>query len=643
MGRSKRIIFAVLLIIFSSLFAAFAQEDNMVKVTVEKGDCLTRICNKYLENPSLWRKISEINKMKNPDLILPGQTILFPASMMKGTPVAGRVTFVKGDAYYRMSDKSEWKKVSLDDRIAEGAMVRTGSEGTLEIKFEDGNVFLLQPDTSIGLKAARKSGEAHSRYRLSVNMGRLITNVQKSTGKESSVQIESPTAILGVRGTVVRSYVAPDGTTHFEVLEGEVFVEGRKERIDVKKGEGTVIRPGQAPLAPKKLLEPAVLLTELENLYTGFPVKFRFSRVDGAVSCRIILARDKEMKDTVVDKIIIPGGEIEISGLEDGPYYMQNTSIDQLGLEGMPSMPVRVNIRVNPLPPFVEAPADGAGYKSGSLVCRWLNVKDAVSYRVQVSEDNLFTRPARDERIPGRNYYDTGNLDYRKYYFRVSSIASDGYQGEWSDVLSFSLVPPPPAPPVEPPLMEKKQVRIRWKNLGDGVKYRFQMSDDEGFGRVDVERILDLPELLVEKPGRPATYYVRTKGIDSEGREGAFSIPQTFVITPPPSAPVLGEAVVGEDEVDVKWQDLGPGVTYRFQLTGSDNFQSPDIDTALGAPGTVFKKPEKAGTYSFRVRAVDEDGRESPFSDPGTFKVKSNKLLILGIAGAAGLLILLGL
>ncbi len=41
----------------------------------------------------------------------------------------------------------------------------------------------------------------------------------------------------------------------------------------------------------------------------------------------------------------------------------------------------------------------------------------------------------------------TDDLDLKNYYFRVSSVASDGYQGEWSDTLTFITQLPPPVPP----------------------------------------------------------------------------------------------------------------------------------------------------------------------------------------------------
>ncbi|HNS32117.1 MAG TPA: FecR domain-containing protein [bacterium] len=620
----KNVILAMLFFfnIFAFASAAQSKEDPLVDITVEKGDCLIRICQKYIENPNQWKKIADINKMKNPDLILPGQTILFPASMMKGTPVAGIVTFIKGSADFKMPGSEEWKPLGLKDKVVEGALVRTGEESSMEIRFEDGNTFLLHPNTTIGLKTARKSGDSYSKYKMSISMGKLISNVQKSTGKESTVQIEAPTAILGVRGTVFRSYVAPDGTTKFEVLEGEVVVEGQKKTVEVKKGEGTIVREGEPPIKPKKLLRPPALTEEAEYLYKKFPVKFFFDRVEGAVSYRIVLAKDREAKDIVREQVKGIQEIFEISDVEDGTYFMQASSIDEIGLEGPPSETIKVNIRVNPVPPFVEIPVDRAGYKAQFVRCKWLNVRDSEKYRVQISEDIGFKRIVRDEKELRSTEYNTGNLEYRGYYFRVSSVAADGYQGEWSDVLSFSLIPPPAAPPVEAPEIDKKEIRIRWQNLGKDIRYHFQMSGEEEFQEVAVDRKLEVPETVLEKPVDPGTYYVRTSGIDSAGREGSFSKPQTFIVIPPPAAPLVEMPEVGKNEVYIRWQNLGKDIRYHFQMSGEEGFQEVAVDRRLEVPEAVFEKPRNPGTYYIRVRGINSDDREGPFSNLRKFEIR---------------------
>lgn len=520
------IFFAV--IVATSVFGA-AQNEPMVQVTVKSRDYLIRICEKYLENPMQWGKIAQINHLKNPDLIYPGQTILIPASFLKGTPARGTVSFAKGDVSFRTLDKEEWRPLALNDQVEEGYMIKTGNESSVEIKFEDGNSFLLKSNTTVGLTTARKGGDNYSKYKLSLRLGKVISNIQKSTGRESAVQIEAPTAVAGVRGTIFRSSVGSDNTSQFEVLEGAVFVEGKNKTVEVKQGEGTVVREGESPTDPSKLLPPPALV-QLSPVYKKFPIRLTFEKVQDAVSYRVVLAKDRDVKDVVKERIIGPQDTFEITEIADGTYFLQSSSIDNLGLEGLPSDAIEIRIRVNPAAPFIKLPADKAEYKLQSLKCEWLKVSDAAKYYVQIAEDNEFQQLVRDRNDLGNPEYATGNLEFKTYYFRVGSIAADNYQGEWSDTLTFTLLPPPPAPPVEKPEMDKKEIRIRWQDLGKEITYHFQMSKSEEFKEVLIDQVLERPEITFAKPKQAGIYYVRTCGIDSGGREGNFSKPQSFEI-----------------------------------------------------------------------------------------------------------------
>ena len=75
-----------------------------------------------------------------------------------------------------------------------------------------------------------------------------------------------------------------------------------------------------------------------------------------------------------------------------------------------------------------------------------------------------------------------------------------------------------------------KELRVRWRNLGDGITYHFQMAKDQAFEEVLIDKKLSKPETIFEKPGDVGTYYVRTSAIDTQGYEGSFSEPQTFEV-----------------------------------------------------------------------------------------------------------------
>ncbi len=170
-------------------------------------------------------------------------------------------------------------------------------------------------------------------------------------------------------------------------------------------------------------------------------------------------------------------------------------------------------------------------------------MSDAFRYHLQIAEDREFNRIVDEQKAIEGTGYKTQSLAYKTYYFRLSSIAGDGYEGVWSDPLSFTLVPPPPAPLLDQPQMEEKEIPMRWRSLGEGMSYHFQMAGDPDFRNILLDRTVDKAEIILEKPDKAGTYYVRISTIDATGYEGNFSPPQSFEIARKSRYGILG--VVG--------------------------------------------------------------------------------------------------
>jgi len=284
---------------------------------------------------------------------------------------------------------------------------------------------------------------------------------------------------------------------------------------------------GGIPLEPRKLLSPPALV-KMENLFKSLPIRLKFENIEGASSYRIILAKDKEMKDILKEGVIVKDKLFEAAGIDDGAYYLQSTSIDRDGIEGLPLDPVMINVRVHPIAPFISSPADGSEARQKKMKFSWLKVVDAESYDLQISEDRDFRTVVADTRNKGTEY--TALLEYKTYFFRLRSIAADGYEGMWSDVQHFVVLSPPPSPPLEKPTIEKNEITIRWHDIGPGFSYHFQMAKDPGFNEIIVEKNIKAPFIVLQKPYKPGLYYVRTSSVGANDYEGGFSQPQSFEV-----------------------------------------------------------------------------------------------------------------
>ena len=206
---------AIILAFLFSLFpmAVFADDDHSIEFIVKDGDNLYKICEKILENPEDWRWVAMVNRISDPHRIFPGQRLIIPTRLLKGIPIDGLVTFIKGVVSIKLAETEEWKKLQLNDKITQGNWIRTSDQGTIEISFQNHFSVLLRPNTIIEITAARKKSAIYLMYKLFLDIGKTISKIKQSTGKETRFEIQTPSAVAAARGTEFRAAVDSDVTT----------------------------------------------------------------------------------------------------------------------------------------------------------------------------------------------------------------------------------------------------------------------------------------------------------------------------------------------------------------------------------------------------------------------------------------------
>jgi ferric-dicitrate binding protein FerR (iron transport regulator) len=152
---------------------------------------------------------------------------------VRGTPPGGAAAAMAvGDA------------VVLDHLVETGrasaARMTLGSEGVLSL----GQEARLQVDRMV---VDRATGRTESTLEL------LLGKIELALGSlfRGEVTVETPTASLGVKGTVLRVLVTPSGRTLVAVLEGTVEVTAKAGgTVTVEAGRFTIVAEGAAPLPP---------------------------------------------------------------------------------------------------------------------------------------------------------------------------------------------------------------------------------------------------------------------------------------------------------------------------------------------------------------------------------------------------------
>lgn len=456
-----------------------------------------------------------------------GKKARLPETCLNGTPLKAIVTLVQGDAKAQIGGRGGWVHLKEGDAIPPRSYLKTGRESSLEIRYEDGSSLLFRSETAVTVVAARKDRTCRLLRDFFLSAGRVSAKVRSATGQTPRFRIHTPSAIASVRGTEFRVAVDEKQKTFVEVLESKVVVGTAKKSISLKQGQGAMVNAASSTSPPRKLLAPPSPV-ELKPADNTAPA-IAFSRVEGARAYRVMAATDREGKQLLRECVIKPDEIFPMAGLPDGAYYLLTQSIDSVGLEGPTSSAYPFTNRDNPLPPMILASPDGTAVVGKEAIFEWLRVGDAVGYHVQISEDREFQKIVLDKPDLKALICKIDGLELKTYYFRIRSVASDGYHGGWSDTLPFT-VSPPDASSGKQAAVSPDEITLRARNLGDGFTYHFQLARDDQFKEILGEQKADKPEVSFRKPKEAGVYFLRVAAIDRNGKAGEFSVPQSLDI-----------------------------------------------------------------------------------------------------------------
>jgi len=129
------------------------------------------------------------------------------------------LTYYKGTvSIYR---NKTLQQPEIDMNLLPGDSLETGSNSTLEIRYEDGSVSSLEPNSIIKINSAKKE-DGLFKTAIKAWLGSVLCKIKKlHTGE--TFEVYTPTAVASVRGTVFEAVVKETQETSFNVLAGELY------------------------------------------------------------------------------------------------------------------------------------------------------------------------------------------------------------------------------------------------------------------------------------------------------------------------------------------------------------------------------------------------------------------------------------
>ncbi len=520
-------------LVVAGLLLALAQpvaaEEEIVYLA-QRGDTLIGIGKRLLERPADWRIVARINRVPDPNRIMPGAAIRIPTSLLRGTPAPARLLQVHGSVTARTAAGAAIG-LAPGAQIDEGTHIATGDDGYLTLQLPDGSTLRVQATSEADVLQTRRLGDGGLRATLRLIAGRIEAAVTQITGGTPRFEVKTPQAALAVRGTEFR--VAVDrsaGITRGEVLKGSVTLAG------AAGGGGTVLDAGfGARVDAAQRVGPVTPLLEAPDLSAlpasaqRLPVQLPVTPLAQARQYRAQLVRADGAQEVGAD-LLSDAPTLRIRSLDDGNWIARVRAVDGSGLEGREATH-RFRVKARPEPPVTSAPVDGARLPAGRVSFAWATHPQATHYMLQLADSAEFVAAARTLERVVTPAAEVDDLPAGIWYWRVATVRTvDGAPdpGPWSDALRLDLRPLPPLP--DRATVAATDVTLGWRGLA-GQQFDFQLAATADFAQPLVTQRLAAPQIRFARP--PAgRYFLRYRAIDGDGFVGPYIAAQQLTIEP---------------------------------------------------------------------------------------------------------------
>lgn len=173
----------------------------------------------------------------------------------------GKFVAVEGKVFIIPEDRGQERLATVGTLVYLGDLLRTEVNAKAKLLMVDDSLITLGPETELSLKTYFLDHKAKERESmLGLIKGKVKVIVAKLLGYKSRYEVETKTAIAGVRGTSVIIWTEKDPysgkiTTWILVLEGELYVTA--QGVTKILGAGMIIQvvEGEPPKDPREATE----------------------------------------------------------------------------------------------------------------------------------------------------------------------------------------------------------------------------------------------------------------------------------------------------------------------------------------------------------------------------------------------------
>jgi hypothetical protein len=156
------------------------------------------------------------------------------AAEKAGALAEGAIAQVKGRAAV-LAGSGQSRPAKVGDILRGGEIIETQADGQVRVILVDKSVLEVRPNSRVQINDSRLNPAGVSSVLLFV--GWIWAQVSPRPGPDYAFEIEAPTTVAGVRGTVLEAAVAEDGSAQVGVSEGRAVMENEQGRVSLGGGQ----------------------------------------------------------------------------------------------------------------------------------------------------------------------------------------------------------------------------------------------------------------------------------------------------------------------------------------------------------------------------------------------------------------------
>ena len=272
MNKKRYFSVIVLIVVFTLVFIAAIttpDDETFFHHKVKKGETISLLCIEtygYYNNKLGSAVANDNSSVENINLIYVGQKLRFrkpvtdttkvevvdkevvPVFQKKVDATQGVVTYVEGKAQLTKQGSKTPELLSSNVVVYPGDIIKTGDDGRVELIINRESVVRMKENTELTIETFRDLKKNEGKTSLNFSLGSVWSKLKKFKDKISRFELELPTAIAGVHGTIYQTTVNNDKSAEVKVYDGEVSVSGKKQKKNINKtGLHEISAPQQVP------------------------------------------------------------------------------------------------------------------------------------------------------------------------------------------------------------------------------------------------------------------------------------------------------------------------------------------------------------------------------------------------------------